>query len=243
MDYEQRARQECIAWQAEMQKSPSVLQWAAKSIQDKINEKIPQKVHDVITESIKHLVRTVLVGSEWTTKSAATADSLEEKEKQVLEKIKMYKYTATVEGAGTGMGGLLLGLADFPMLLSIKMKFLFDAASLYGFDVKDYRERLYILHIFQLAFSSGEVRIVTFHKMKNWHETIRAYPSHADYLKQLDWQKFQQTYRDHIDLAKVLQLVPGLGAVVGAAANYQFLDELGRAAMNAYRMRLLPLPR
>jgi hypothetical protein len=243
LDYEQRARQECIAWQAEMQKSPTVLQWAAKSIQDKINEKIPQKVHDVITESIKHLVRTVLVGSEWTTKSAATADSLEEKEKQVLEKIKMYKYTATVEGAGTGMGGLLLGLADFPMLLSIKMKFLFDAASLYGFDVKDYRERLYILHIFQLAFSSGEVRIETFHKMKNWHETIRAYPSHADYLNQLDWQKFQQTYRDHIDLAKMLQLVPGLGAVVGAAANYQFLDELGRAAMNTYRMRLLPLPR
>ncbi|SMP32069.1 EcsC protein family protein [Laceyella tengchongensis] len=152
MDYEQRARQECIAWQVEMQKSPSVLQWAAKSIQDKINEKIPQKVHDVITESIKHLVQTVLVGSEWTTKSATTAVSLEEKEKQVLEKIKMYKYTATVEGAGTGMGGLLLGLADFPMLLSIKMKFLFDAASLYGFDVKDYRERLYILHIFQLAF-------------------------------------------------------------------------------------------
>ncbi|TCW39063.1 EcsC family protein [Laceyella sacchari] len=226
-----------------MQKSPTVLQWAAKSIQDKINEKIPQKVHDVITESIKHLVRTVLVGSEWTTKSAATADSLEEKEKQVLEKIKMYKYTATVEGAGTGMGGLLLGLADFPMLLSIKMKFLFDAASLYGFDVKDYRERLYILHIFQLAFSSGEVRIETFHKMKNWQETIRAYPSHADYLNQLDWQKFQQTYRDHIDLAKMLQLVPGLGAVVGAAANYQFLDELGRAAMNAYRMRILPLPR
>ena len=54
--------------------------------------------------------------------------------------------------AGTGAGGILLGLADFPLLLGIKIKFLFDAATLYGFDTSDKEERLFILHVFQLAF-------------------------------------------------------------------------------------------
>ena len=30
---------------------------------------------------------------------------------------------AAAEGAGTGAGGILLGLADFPLLLGIKIKF------------------------------------------------------------------------------------------------------------------------
>ena len=51
-----------------------------------------------------------------------------------------------------GAGGILLGLADFPLLLGIKIKFLFDAATLYGFDTSDKEERLFILHVFQLAF-------------------------------------------------------------------------------------------
>ncbi len=59
---------------------------------------------------------------------------------------------AAAEGAGTGAGGILLGLADFPLLLTIKIKFLFDAATLYGFDTSKQEERLFILHVFQLAF-------------------------------------------------------------------------------------------
>lgn len=42
--------------------------------------------------------------------------SLEEREKLVLEKAKTYKTTAMIEGAGTGAGGILLGLSDFPLL-------------------------------------------------------------------------------------------------------------------------------
>lgn len=54
-----------------------------------------------------------------------------------------------------------------------------------------------------------------------------------------DWRIFQQEYRDYIDIAKMLQMVPGIGAVVGAYANYKLMDKLGNTAMNAYRLRLL----
>ena len=55
----------------------------------------------------------------------------------------------------------------------------------------------------------------------------------------MDWYVFQQEYRDHIDLVKMLQLIPGFGAIVGAYANYNLLDQLGETAMNAYRMRYM----
>ena len=56
------------------------------------------------------------------------------------------------EGAGTGAGGILLGLADFPLLLTIKIKFLFDVATLYGFDTSNKEERLLSFTFSSLPF-------------------------------------------------------------------------------------------
>jgi hypothetical protein len=62
-------------------------------------------------------------------------------------------------------------------------------------------------------------------------------------IHEFDWRTFQQEYRDYIDLAKMAQLVPIIGAPVGVVANYQLIKKLGITAMNAYRMRLLPTTR
>lgn len=55
----------------------------------------------------------------------------------------------------------------------------------------------------------------------------------------MDWYVFQQEYRDHIDLIKLFQMIPGFGAIVGAYANHNILNTLGETAINAYRMRVL----
>src|SRR5699024_5872913 len=203
MNYEDRVYRECIDWQHSMMKRSSIFGRMGKSVQNKINEKIPQKVHDILTESVKQMVKSMLFGSELLQKHEPITElSLEEREKRIENKIITYRRTATVEGAGTGFGGLWLGLADVPMLLSIKMKFLYDVADMYGYEVRNYSERLYLLHIFQLAFSSETKRIDTFLKLKNWQNTMQSYPS----IESLDWQEFQLEYRDYIDLAKLLQL-------------------------------------
>lgn len=156
--------------------------------------------------------------------------TLEEKEEKIKEQLDKYRKTATIEGAGTGAGGLLLGLADFPLLLSIKLKFLYDVARIYQYDLKNLEERIFLLMVFQLAFSSDEKRIETLNIIENWDTEKKR-------LTDLDWKRFQQEYRDYIDIVKMLQLVPGIGAAVGAYANYKLLDRLGETAIYAYRMR------
>ena len=113
---------------------------------------------------------------------------------------------------------------------------LFDIASLYGFDVKDYRERLYILHVFQLAFSSNEERKKVYLKIEDWNNVRHTLPED---IHDFDWHTFQQEYRDYIDIAKLAQLIPFIGAAVGAIANYRLINKLGITAIQAYRMRLI----
>jgi len=121
----------------------------------------------------------------------------------------------------------------------MKLKLLFEIASLYGFDVDDYKERVYLLHIFELAFSSHQHRKQVFLKMTDWDEKKQQLPED---INQFDWRNFQQEYRDYLDLAKMAQLVPIIGAPIGLIVNYRLIKKLGVTAMNAYRMRLLNAP-
>jgi uncharacterized protein (DUF697 family) len=219
-----------------MQRSPSFLNKMAKGMQNRVNKIIPEKVHNVITSAIKQMVRAVLFGAKLTTSKPLQNASHDVREAKVEERINFYKNTAAAEGGLTGAGGFMLALADFPLLLTLKMKMLFDIANMYGFDVDDYRERIYILHIFQLAFSSQEKRKQVYLQMVNWREHRQHFPED---INQYDWRAFQQEYRDYIDLAKLAQLIPVIGAVVGVVVNYRLLDKLGRTAKNAYRMRLV----
>lgn len=240
MNYEEQTREELRRWLRKMEKSESLGSKFAKRMQKKMNQLIPEKVQHMFTVSIKKMVQAALVGSEYTTKVKKVEGlTFEEQERMVYKTIDNYKKAAAIEGAGTGAGGILLGLADFPLLLSIKMKFLFEVASCYSFDVRDFQERLYILYLFQLAFSSEEKKKEVLETILDWDLYVKTLPEEKEYLENIDWESFQIEYRDHIDLVKILQLIPGFGAIVGAAANYHFLDVLGEVAMNGYRLRII----
>jgi EcsC protein family len=232
--YERKIFRELEQWQKKITRKPSFTNRVARSVQQRINKVIPEKAHQAITAAVKQMVRAVLFGAEQTTSSPVTDLSLQKREQTILERIEFYKRTAAAEGGLTGLGGILLGLAEFPVLLGIKIKLLFEIASLYGHDVNDFRERLYILYIFQLAFSSQESRREVYQHLKNWQQISSQLP---DDIHQFDWRNFQQEYRDYIDLAKLAQLIPVVGAVVGVVVNYRLLNQLGETAMNAYRMR------
>lgn len=223
-------------WKNIVRKKPNILDTVSKETQKKMNHLLPDRYHNILTAAIKSLTKAVLFGSKYVSKPPLENLSLLEREKTLRKLTDKYTTTATIEGAATGAGGIILGISDLPLLLSIKIKYLYDVASIYGYDMNDYSERLYVLHIFQLAFSSRRHMNKVFYRMEHWDEYIKKLPKD---LSDFEWREFQEEYRDYIDLAKLLQLLPGIGAFVGSYVNNKLLKKLHTTAKNAYRMRML----
>jgi hypothetical protein len=234
--YEQDIQTELMLWQKKMLRSPGIINKLSSDLQKRFNNWIPEKIHQGITSTMKQMIRAVLFGAGYITMKPSSEKSLEINETAIRQRIEIYRKTAAVEGGITGAGGFFLGLVDFPVLIVIKIKLLFDIASIYGFNTEDYRERLYILHIFELAFSSDIHRKKVYLEMTNWDEKSKLLPED---INEFDWRNFQQEYRDYLDIAKMAQLVPIIGAPVGIVVNYRLLKKLGITAMNAYRMRMI----
>ncbi|WP_331085523.1 EcsC family protein [Phenylobacterium sp.] len=221
-------------WRAQVLKPPSVLDQAARGVQGRINRMIPEQVHAAITTVIEGMTRTILTGADLTTAPPVIGASLAERDRRALAAIDGYRTTAAVEGGVAGAGGFWLALADFPALLVIKIKLLFDLSATYGHEAETFEERLYILALFQLAFSSADRRAQVFHGLEDWDG--REHPADFEHF---DWRTFQREYRDYIDLAKLAQMIPLVGAPIGAIVNWRLLERLGHTAMNGYRMRWL----
>jgi hypothetical protein len=215
-------------------KPAGALDRAAKGLQGRINRLIPEQVHATITAVMERMTRTILTGADLTTAAPLKELPLAERDRRALAAIDAYRKTAAVEGGITGAGGFWLGLADFPALLVIKIKLLFDLSALYGHAAEDFAERLYVLHLFELAFSGADHRAQVFATLEDWD----ARPHPADFAH-FDWRAFQQEYRDYIDLPKLAQMIPVVGAPIGAVVNWRLTQRLGEMAMNGYRMRWL----
>ncbi|MCR4367941.1 EcsC family protein [Bacillus velezensis] len=229
MTDDQQLIQEALQWKARFLRKDSMLERFSKGMQAKINERIPDKIHAVITESIKKMTEATMAGSNLVkSKRDTNGMTLAEKDALARQTVTSYQKVAAAEGIGTGAGGIFLGMADFPLLLSIKMKCLFDLASIYGYDVKDRDERLFLLFIFQLAFSSGEQRKRIYSMIEQWDSKKH----------DVDWRVFQQEYRDYLDVVKLFQLLPVVGAAVGGAANYKLLSQLGETARHVFHLRI-----
>lgn len=234
--YQHYVQAELTSWIYQMKRPPSLGSRLTHGVQRKINQVIPEKIHRVVTLAIESMVKAVISGSSWIQPKAAPQLGLKERELKVRTRIKWYRNSASAEGAITGAGGILMGFADFPAFLTIKIKMLFDIAALYGMDTKAYPERIFLLYVFQLSFSSQKRRNELIQIIENWEQYQQNLPGNWE---DFDWKTFQLDYRDYIDLAKLAQLIPIIGAGVGALANYKLSEQLGKNAMNAYRLRLL----
>ncbi len=232
--YEETAIAELRRWKKKMQQRPGILSRISKRVQGKMNNVIPEKVHQGITVAFRHLTNGLLSGAGLVNSKPVPDLSLQARELLVRDKINFYKKMAATEGALTGAGGILLGFADLPLWLAIKVKMLAEIAAVYGHDCRLFEERLFMLQVLQLQFSSQAHRRKVYHQTEDWKAYFATLPQDKNAL---DWRTFQQEYRDYLDIAKLLQLIPGVGAVVGGVVNHKMTESLGRTAMNAYRLR------
>ena len=229
--YENKALTQALAWRTRQHRKPGLWDRSTRATQDKINNIIPEGVHKTVTAVMKQMTKGIVTGSGWTSGEPRAEGTLEERELAVYELMKTYRTTASVEGAVAGAGGFLMAAADLPAFMAIKIKLLFEICAAYGFDSRNPEERLFILRIFHLAFSSARQRPAALAALEASSPDLEGEPV------QIDWRQFQLEYRDYIDLAKLLQLMPVIGAPVGAIANWRLTSHLAKTAVQAYRLR------
>jgi uncharacterized protein (DUF697 family) len=231
--YEARVLAEAEVWRERQLRRPGLWDRTTRAAQDRINRIIPERVHQVVSSGVELTTRGIMAGAEWTTAKPLLHGNLRTREDLIRTRVDFYRTTASVEGGVAGAGGFLLAAADFPALLAIKVKLLVEIGALYGHSGKSLAERLYLLRIFQLAFSSARHRPEALSALeaagRGLHQPER--------IQDFDWRKFQLEYRDYIDLAKLAQLIPVIGAPVGAVVNWRLTTRLATTAMNAYRLR------
>ncbi len=229
--YAKAVKKELRAWEKSMLKRPGIIAGAFNGLQLKTQKLVPQKVQEFITASVKNMTVALMSGSGLINgREPQCEPPLSESDYLAEQAFKAYDKAAMAQGFGFGLGGVLLGLADFPALLSIKVKFLYDCAGFYGFDAKKESERVFMLYIFQLAFCGDSRKLELFPLLRQWDGACPPV---------VDWAAFQMEYRNYIDLYKILQLLPVVGSVAGASANHGLLKKLKVTAMNCYRLRVL----
>lgn len=231
--YEARVLAEAEAWRERQLRRPGLWDMTTRATQDRINRIIPERVHQIVTSGVELTTRGIMTGADWTTARPLLHGGLRKREELIQTRVDFYRTTASVEGGVAGAGGFLLAAADFPALLAIKVKLLFEIGALYGHSGKSLSERLFLLRIFQMAFSSARHRPEALAALeaagRGLHQPER--------IQDFDWRRFQLEYRDYIDLAKLAQLIPIIGAPVGAVVNWRLTTRLATTAMNAYRLR------
>lgn len=156
---------------------------------------------------------------------------------------------ATGEGAATGAGGWALIAADIPALFGIAIRLIQEIAICYGYRIDTDEEREYILNILRTG-STADVKAKL--------EFVIALKEVEQILLKVAWKKmasdlakkeinkrallvalreFAKSLGIQLTKRKALQMVPVIGAAVGAAFNSTFVNDIGKAAYMSYRRR------
>jgi len=154
-----------------------------------------------------------------------------------------YKALAIAEGGSAGYVGLLGIPADIVALITLNQRAIGEYATYYGFDISSQHERLFALNILGLASSSNDAA-----KQVAMAQLVRIA---QDVAKKKAWKDLEKyTFVNIIKIiakslginltkAKLAQVVPVTGALVGAGFNAYYTDKVCTAAFYLYRERFL----
>ncbi|WP_081791975.1 EcsC family protein [Caldalkalibacillus mannanilyticus] len=220
-------------------KTDSEMNMWSKKIQQKVDGLIPRRIHQSLAVAFEKGIKAFLQGL-----NLYYVDQPNKKEghyslhiltEEAEQIVRNYTKIASIEGAGTGFGGFIASTIDFPALISIKLKMLQELAVHFGYSMENLEERIFLIKVLQLQFSKGECKRKTWEEIKNWEKNavFQEWSSWEDF----NWEEFYMEYKQSIELLKLFQMLPGLGAVVGAVANHSFVLELGNTAILSFQLR------
>ncbi|USK34499.1 EcsC family protein [Bacillus sp. F19] len=142
---------------------------------------------------------------------------------------------ATVQGATTGFGGIFTLAADIPVLLGLSLKTLQEIAIAYGYDPEDKEERIFIVKCLQFASADIVGKQAILNELSGFYNRSM---EPAEMMSKLQgWREVVYTYRDHLGLKKLLQMVPVAGMLFGAYTNRSMVKDIAETGIMLYQKR------
>lgn len=153
------------------------------------------------------------------------------------------------EGGATGAIGLAGLAADIPALLMISLRLIRQTGICYGYDMKSDAEQEYVTHVLRIgSTSSFKAKMECLFALKRLEQVLLrvSWKTMSDALARKEISRLsllaavrQLAERLGLQLTKrkAMQLVPVVGALIGASFNALFVNDTGRAAYMLYRRR------
>jgi len=156
---------------------------------------------------------------------------------------------AAAEGGTTGIPGLPGLIADVPLLCGICLRLIKIIGSCYCYDTTRPEEQEYVMHILRTGMA-GDIKAkmefqVTLKQIEQillkvtWEKMHEAYArkeiSRLSLLAAI--KQFSKSLGIQLTKRKALQMVPVIGALVGASFNAALVNDVAWAAYMSYRRR------
>jgi hypothetical protein len=152
------------------------------------------------------------------------------------------KLLGTVQGTGTGAGGIFASLLDVPTLLLLNLRFIAQIAHTYGFETTAESEQAFVLNVLGVASAAERLRGAFVANLNRLAAELAVKGS----VKQLDHLVFRallakvaQSVGVRLSEGGLARIVPLVGAIVGGAVNYAYTRDNLVAARMMYRKRWL----
>lgn len=240
-------------------KALSVINWPIKKVGEGVM-KIPG-VEWTIGKSVGGLVSLLNDFSQWSVRENTIFDEYKSNGHNVCDhndifKLELehidktigflgakYKTIAMGEGASTGFAGLPGIPIDIVALITLNLRAVGEYATYCGFDISTQQERLYALNILGLSSnptdSSKQIAMSELVKIAKDVAAKKTWKDLEEYAFVRVIQQIAKALGVRLTKAKLAQVVPVTGAVVGAGFNAAFTAKTCEAAYHLYRERWL----
>lgn len=218
---------------------------------------VPKRVMVGMVDGFNHIAKSFVDRDDILAKAdAAGVEELKGKDLLILDQLAAgitdwAKGAAVVEGAVTGMGGFLTISVDIPVIITLALRTAYKIGLCYGFDGTTEDDKNFILGILA-ASSAGSLQdklaalfmlksleTALFRKVAGAAVEQIAMRGVARGSSTMIAKRFASSLSANIVRRKALQLVPGVGAVIGGAVNGWFMKNVCTAATCSFQRRWL----
>lgn len=154
-----------------------------------------------------------------------------------------HRLYSLMQGGTTGVGGLLLLTADFPVMIALNIKAVQLIAASFGHDVNKPYEMMLALKVFHVALLPAHLQRYAWHNVLREleHEDSFFYEGDEEVLQpesiQVVLKQIVKTFSIYALRRKLFQGVPVLGIAIGSTVNYRLTRNVTEFANRFYQVR------